>query len=304
MFGGGSAAIGAWITFRRCTWRAVSATFGGGHFQSAGRLTLEDALFDGPQAASGGGLFATNGAAVTVLRATVRGARTSGDGAGAHFDACVATLSRVRFEDDIASGRGGGLAIKAGGQVLASFCTFLRTAAAGGGGAFHVSCDAAAPGGRIARARDAGTPTLTADCALLSMTHVDVLAGGGAPPSAGAVTGPAVVRLRSSLVVGNASGLACLDSRATLDVTCSDLYANGGPDLAGNCAPVIDPSNRSLDPRLCDLAGGQIGLCANSPLVDPGCGDAEWGSAGVLCGPCGDTPAAPTSWGRIKVRYR
>lgn len=303
-FGGGSAAIAAAVTFRRCTWRLGSATFGGGHFQSAGHLTLEDALLDGPRATAGGGLYVTNGATVTVQEAIVRGARSSGDGAGAHLDACVATLSLVRFEDALAGGRGGGLLIAAGGQVLASYCTFLRNGAAAGGGAFHVSCDAAAPDGGSAAPRPAGAAGLAADCALLSLTHAGILAGSGAAPAAGAVTGPAVVRLLSSLVAGNPSGLACLDSRSTLDVTCSDLYANGGPDLSGNCAPATDPSNRAVDPHLCDLAGGDVGLCVNSPLVDPGCGDAHWGPAGVRCGPCGDTPAAATSWGRIKIRYR
>jgi hypothetical protein len=297
-FGGGSAAIGgAWVTFRRCTWSSVSAPYGGGHFQSAGRVTIEDGLFDAPQATLGGGIFATNSALVTVHRATIRGARTTGDGAGARFDACTATLSLVRFEDALAGGRGGAVAVAAGGQVLASYCVFLRNAAAGGGGAFHVSCDAAAPGGT-------GPALAGADCALLSLIHVDILAGGGAVPAAGAVSGAGVVRIRSSLVAGNASGLACLDSRATLDVTCSDLYANGGADLSGNCAPPLDPSNRSVDPYLCDLAGGDVGRCANSPLAEAGPCDPDWGSSGVRCGPCGPTPVASSTWGRIKARYR
>ena len=295
VFGGGTAAIGTWIVLRRCTWNGGSATFGGGHFQSAGRLTLEDASFEGPQAAIGGGLFVTNGAMVTVNEAVIRGARANGDGAGAHFDACVATLSLVRFEDGQAGGNGGGIAIAAGGQVIASYCTFLANGSGAGGGAFHVSCNAGAPGARL---------TAAADCALLSLTHADILKSSGAPPAAGAVDGPGVVRMSSSLVAGNASGLACLDSRATLEVTCSDLYANQGADLSGNCAPIGDATNRSVDPHLCDLAGGNVGLCANSPLVDPGCGDSEWGSEGVTCGPCGDTPTAATSWGRVKVRYR
>ena len=302
-FGGGTAAIGTWITFQRCTWRAVHATFGGGHFQSAGRLTLVDAVFDAPQATTGGGIYATNGANVTVNGALVRGARTSGDGAGARFDACVATLSLVRFEDDVAGGRGGGLAIAAGGQVLASYCTFLANGSTGGGGAFHVSCETGAPAGG-ANSGDGVGAVAAADCALLSLTHASILKSAGAAPAAGAVTGPAVVRMEASLVAANASGLACLDSRATLEVTCSDLYANQGPDLAGNCAPVNAPSNRSVDPHLCNLAGGDVGLCANSPLVDPGCGDPEWGAVGVRCAACGDTPAAATTWGRMKVRYR
>jgi hypothetical protein len=113
-----------------------------------------------------------------------------------------------------------------------------------------------------------------------------------------------VVRIATSIVVGNTSGLSCLDSRAVLDVTCSDLYANGGSDLGGACAPALDPGNRAVDPHLCGLGAGDVGLCSNSPLADPGCDEAIWGSAGVRCGPCGPTPAAASTWGRVKARYR
>lgn len=291
-FGGGTAGIAAHVAFRRCTWLDGQGTFGGGHFQSDGSVLLEDAVFDGPVADRGGAAYATNGASVTVHGAAIRGARASGDGGGLHLDACVATLSALRVEDAVAGGRGGGLSIAAGGQVLASFCTFLRNSAAGGGGAFHVSCDATAPG------------ALGADCALLSLTHSDLLANAGAPPAAGAVSGTGVVRIASSIVVGNTSGLSCLDSRAVLDVTCSNLYANGGPDLGGACAPAADADNRAVDPHLCDLEAGDVGLCSNSPLAVPGCDEAIWGSAGVRCGACGPTPAAPTTWGRVKARYR
>ena len=292
-FGGGTAGIGAQVTFRRCTWRTVSGSFGGGHFQSGGRATLEDALFDAPQATSGGALYSTNGCAITVNGALVRGARVGGDGAGMRFDACIVTLADVRFEDCAAAGHGGALALAAGAQVLSSYCTFLGNAAASGGGAFHVSCDPAAPGA-----------LLGAECALLSLSHADILRSGGGAPAAGAVTDAGVVHILASVVVGNASGLACLDSRATLDVTCTDLYSNGGPDLAGNCAPAPSPTNLAVDPRLCDLAGGDVGLCSNSPLVDPPCGEGDWGSTGVRCAACGLTPAAATTWGRLKSRYR
>jgi hypothetical protein len=292
-FGGATAGAAAQLRFVRCTWSGPVGSFGGGHFQSGGRVILEDALFTAPQAIDGGALYATNGAIVTVDGATVRGARASGDGAGMRLDACVATLADLRLEDGLASGRGGGLALAAGAQVVGSFCTFLRNAATGGGGAFWVSCDAASPG-----------ELLGADCALLSLAHADILASAGGAPAAGAVTSSAVVRIGASVIVGNASGLACLDSRATLDVTCSDLYANGGADLSGLCAPPASPTNLAVDPHLCGLATGDLGRCANSPLLDPGCADGEWGAAGVACGACGPTPATTTTWGRLKSRYR
>jgi hypothetical protein len=296
-FGGGSAAAGAFVVLERCAWTGCSASFGGGHFQSAGELTLVDATFTAPHASAGGALFATNGARVNVDRALVAGATSTGDGAGMRFDTCVATLAHARLEDNVAGGRGGGIAVAAGGQVLATFCTLLRNRSGQGGGAVHVSCSAAAPGAGPA-------DLLAADCALLSLAQCDILSSAGPAPAAGEVTDAGVLRLHASIVAGNASGLACTDSRATLAATCSDLYGNNGPDLSGNCAPATDPSNRAVDPYLCNLSAGDVGLCANSPLVDPGCGDSFWGASGVTCGDCGPTPARAATWGRLKVRYR
>lgn len=293
-FGGGSACAGASLVLERCSWSGGSASFGGGHFQSAGQVTIRDARFEGTQATAGGGVFVTNGARVNVDGALVRGATSAGDGAGMRFDTCVATIAHVRFEDGVAAGRGGGLAVAAGGQILATFCTFLRNASGQGGGAFHVSCSADGP----------VVPRLMAGCALLSLSQCDVLSSAGPPPAAGGVTDAGVLSVHASIVAGNASGLACTDSRATLEVTCSALYGNGGVDVSGNCAPAADPTNRAIDPHLCDLAGGAVGLCSNSALVDPGCGDAFWGSSGVQCADCGPTPTRPMTWGRVKVRYR
>lgn len=293
-FGGGSAGIGAQVTFRRCAWIAGVAGFGGGHFQSGGQATMTDVTFEDGRATAGGSLFVTNGAQVGVQGGAVRRSISTGDGAGVRIDGSVVTLSNFRAEDNQAGGRGGALAVAAGGQVIVSFSTFLRNGSGGGGGAFHVSCEASAPSFQGQAA---------VDCALLSMTNVDILRSTGTAPAAGAVTGSAVVHLDASIVVGNASGLACLDSRSTLDVMCSNLYANGGPDLEGNCSPAVDPNNRAVDPFLCDLAAGDVGLCANSPLANPGCGDTVWGSGGVRCSDCGPTPARSTTWGRVKVRY-
>jgi hypothetical protein len=113
-----------------------------------------------------------------------------------------------------------------------------------------------------------------------------------------------VLRLSASIVAGNLSGLACLDPRATLDVTCSDLYQNGGTDLAGGCLPAVDPVNLAVDPRLCDLAGRDFGLCANSALANPPACGSYWGAQAVTCADCGPTPAAHTTWGALKAQYR
>ena len=289
-FGGGSAGVATTLTFVRCTWIGGSASFGGGHFQAGGEVTIDEARFDAPQATTGGALFATNGARVNVTGTVVKGAGSGGNGGGMHFDTCIATLGHVRFEDNVASGRGGGIAVAAGGQVLATFCTFLRNGSSQGGGAVQVSCAAGAPEA-VADAFAPEPSLAAADCALLSLAQCDVLSSTGTFPAAGEVTDAGTLRLHASIVAGNASGLACADSRATLEAGCSALYGNNGADLSGNCAPADDGTNLAVDPHLCNLPAGDVGLCANSPLVAPGCGDAFWGSTGVTCGDCGPTPA-------------
>jgi len=296
-FGGGSAATYANLVLERCTWLAGSAEYGGGHFQAGGDLTLRDVRFEAPHAVQGGALFATNGARVNVDGALVRSASAEDEGGAMRFDTSVATLGLVRFENNVAGGRGGAIAVQAGGQVFVTLCTLLRNHAALGGGAFHVGCAAATD------ARTGGT-LAAADCARLSIARSEILLSTGAFPAAGSVTDAGVVTVRSSIVAGNASGLACGDSRATLDVACSGVYGNGGVDVSGSCAPVLAASNRLVDPHLCSLPTGDVGLCANSPLVDPGCGDPHWGSMGVTCGACGPTPAERASWGALKARYR
>ena len=292
-YGGATGASGATVTFRRCTWSGSSASFGGAHFQSAGNLTVADGSIDGTTASAGGGLYVTGGAHGGVTQTVVHATQSSGDGGGMRLDDCVLTLSEVRVDGATAGGKGGGLAIAAGGQVIASACVLVDCGSALGGGLFHLSCAPALT------SFDQATP----DCAMLSMTHADLLLGRGAAPAAGAVTDAAAFHLASSLVAGNASGLACLDPRATLDVQCSDLFRNGGADVSGGCVPSTS-GNLAVDPHLCDLAGRDFGLCANSPLLDPGCGSTPWGAGVQSCGDCGPTPARPATWGSLKARYR
>ena len=292
-YGGVTAATGAIVSFRRCSWGSGVATFGGAHFQSGGTLLIEDGAISGTGASSGGGMYVTGGAHGSVLKTILSGTSASGDGGGLRLDDCVVTLSNVRVDGASAGGRGGGLAIAAGGQVIASATVLIDCTSGSGGGLFHLSCAPAGP-----------APAFQgAECALLTMTHCDLLLGKGAAPAAGGVTDAAAFQLESSLVAGNASGLACLDPRATLSVTCSDLYQNGGADLSGSCVASAS-GNESLDPHLCNLAARDFGLCANSPLLAPGCGAAPWGAGVLSCADCGPTPARRTSWGGLKALYR
>jgi hypothetical protein len=305
-FGGGTAAIAAAVHFTRCTWSGGSATFGAGHFQSGGALTLTSCTFEGGTATDGGGLFATGGAQVTISTATFHACQATSDGGGLWFDSCVATLSDARFDGTQAGGHGGGCSVAAGGQVIATRTVWVETRSGTGGGAFHVSCAASAPGADAPRAAGWGAAAgaLSASCALLTLTHCDVIRAAGAAPAAGAVTDAAVLDITTSIVAGNTSGLACLDPRATLDVSCSDLFENSGADVSGSCAPAAGANLLAVDPYLCDLTGRNFGLCANSPLLSPPSCAAYWGAVDQACAACSPTPAAVATWGRLKALYR
>ncbi len=191
--------------------------------------------------------------------------------------------------------------------MLATTTVWVDTQSGAGGGAFHVSCAAGPPAASPLplAARAFGPFALGASsCALLSLTHCDVIRAKGTAPAAGAVTDAATLDVSTSVVAGNASGLACLDPRATLDVSCSDLYQNNGPDVSGACAPTGGANLLAVDPYLCDLAGRAFGLCTNSPLLAPPACGPYWGAKPEACAACVATPAAAATWGHLKALYR
>ena len=79
------------------------------------------------------------------------------------------------------------------------------------------------------------------------------------------------------------------------------VYANAGGDSL--CGDHHD-NEFSEDPLLCDVAGNDATLCADSPCQPSG---NDWdelvGAYGVGCGPCG-SPVEETSWGTIKALFR
>ena len=72
-------------------------------------------------------MFATGGAQVTVTGATFHLCQASMDGGGLWFDSCVATLSDALFDGTQATRNGGGCAVAAGGQVLATTTVWVDT---------------------------------------------------------------------------------------------------------------------------------------------------------------------------------
>jgi len=121
-----------------------------------------------------------------------------------------------------------------------------------------------------------------------------------------AVAGPFDVVLERCIIAHSTSGeAAAAFLGGTASATECDVCGNAGGDWAGCLAGQEDANdNTGEDPLFCDLQGGDLTLCADSPCLPinnvPG---VLIGAHGEGCDACG--PAVePTSWGSIKARFR
>jgi hypothetical protein len=169
-----------------------------------------------------------------------------------------------------------------------SYSVLFDNQASGGGGAFFVEC--AGPGG--------------AACSEVRLHHVDLVANRAARSGAGLASGAARIAAEASLVVANQGGLGCLSPQSEVDVTCSVVYANGDAAPSEGCLPAYGDTIE-VDPRLCDLAAGDLERCSNSPLLSSApCGLPFVGALAEGCPPCGLTRTVTATWGRLKAAYR
>ncbi len=129
--------------------------------------------------------------------------------------------------------------------------------------------------------------------------------------------------IRSCTIAGNSSfsagGIALDGSGGTIERCIVGFSTNGSgieggdPEIfhcyvygndGGDALPGDHHDNESEDPLLCDLGGGILPLCSNSPCL---AANNPWvlliGSEAQGCGDC-TTTVSPSSWGAIKALYR
>jgi len=92
-------------------------------------------------------------------------------------------------------------------------------------------------------------------------------------------------------------------------LSCNLVWDNEMGAFGGTCVDSTGTSgNISADPLLCNPAGGDFGMCSDSPALSAACGPIGYASPGGNCAPCGPNPVAAgletASWGTIKARYR
>jgi hypothetical protein len=325
---GGSATMGALLHARsqarlqvaRARLDGGTASVGGGgvHAASGSSLHLTDAEVSGCVAPQGAGLLVLGGAlqltrvklhdnqassdggGVLLLAGSTLGwtdgscqlNHAQGDGGGVAVSGGVANLGNVTLADNGAEGRGGGVYCGSGSTAVLSYVNVLSNQAGTRGGGVATSCDAAS-----------GVTGADAACSLIQLYHCDVLRNQAPVGAIGTAESESRIEAIYSILADHPSGLVCLSPLARLVVSCSLLYGNG-TNLSGSCPDTSGTGWVTEDPRFCDLNGRDLRLCANSPAIDPGCGESYFGSQPPGCPACAPSPSARTSWGAIKTRYR
>jgi predicted outer membrane repeat protein len=222
-------------------------------------------------------------------------------------------LSDTSFLANDALYYGGGMTAHNSAAELVR-CSFQDNSAGSGGGALLTECWPA----NVARG-DGPAPVME-DCVLVGNTSSN---GGGVYARFGAVPTISGCTLYANSASYDGAGIFCWQTSATVTeciianstegaaISCSDpsavpyvrrcvIFANEGGDTpCGDAADIL-----FQDPLFCDAAGGNLGVCADSPCL-PGVN--PWGvligAHGQSCGPC-STAVQSTTWGAIKTMFR
>jgi len=259
-----------------------TATVGGGIFCNSTSPTITDCHIiacTATHSGYGGGGIGCHAASPTLIDVTISACQGQIGGGLISYLGGTPSLTRVRFESNMAYERGGGAYFEnpSGGFSITD-CVFDNNNCVGhyGGGLYcfnaspHVTGttfvrNRGATGGHIILAHD--SDPIFENC-ILAFT----------------ASGPPVFRWNEEQ---SPTFTRCL------------VYGNDdGDDLVGT---VSDTLHR--DPRFCGVLSGDVTLCSNSPCLP---GNNVWtvlmGAEGEGCGEC-DTPVEEMSWGSIKALY-
>ncbi len=280
------------------TFDAGSAETGGAIYARKATIDITDSVFTSNVAQDAAGTLYANDVALTVTGSDFSGGRTTGsrtDGATLYLDSATTTLTDTTITDGRATRNGGAIYANAGSLTLdrviltgnhgvgggAAYLTgaaVLRVTdtatcgnvATGAGGAFNLGGGVDALWTRVSSITDSGAGGfLSAQGAVLTLDHVDVLDAGGS--GAAVVASGGTVAVRDALIAWSAArGLDAPGATVDYDA----FFGNVGGDLSAGTTLGAGPV--SGDPLLARYL--RDGVCGNddlrvsptSPLIDAG----------------------------------
>lgn len=224
---------------------------GGVHCQNGASPTIENCVFTGNQAKTGGGFSCIGGSPTLVgCTFTANHAYELDGGAVICTDGASPTITDCRFLANTTTGGGAGIAAFSS-QVEISGCTFAANASSPyqGGGALFCGW---------------GSTVWATNC---------TFAGNSSPDGAGVLCYPdGTLLLDRSIIAFSTLGQAiALYGSSTATLSCCDLFGNPGGDWVGAIAGQYGVNgNISADPLFCDLPQGDYHLQPGSPCLPHG----------------------------------
>ena len=267
---------------------------GGGVYCDDSDPLFEYCFFSDNQAIGSGGGVACNG------------------GSDAHFFACYFQDNQAGDGGPAGGGTGGGLGVWNSSPTVED-CWFLRNESGSFGGAVDLRLSSAYFEDCVLLDNTAGFIGAAARLFSSSPFFMRCTIVGSDARDDGAFSCQNTSSLTlEGCILANALQAPLIDveggSSATL--TACDLYGNAGGDWVGyEASQQGSNANFRADPGFCDLASGDVSLCADSwclPGTLPnGQGHGQIGAVGQSCGACGPlVPVEARSWGAVKAGYR
>jgi predicted outer membrane repeat protein len=311
--GGGVCARASSPIFRFCQFEENDArgNLGGGAIAclAGAGPAVRGCTFTGNTATNSGGAVCCAGSDPVLSNCSFTGniAGTTGGGAVFCGVSSAPTLTSCMFEGNFATYLGGAIQTQNSSITVTDCGFFDNTAgvgASGIGGALtlHYTSSGHFSGcsfvGNFANVGGAAECFDHADATFTNCTFVANTAAYGVAVSANDAS-PVFENSIMAFSEGSGAVARCLGTAAPSFSKCV-LFANaGGNDL---CGSVSDTLHR--DPRFCDMAEGEFGLCQNSVCAPDNNAWTELiGALDVECGNC-ESPVEPASWGAIKALYR
>lgn len=224
---------------------------------------------------AGARLVDCNGSTVTECEFRDNGANNGEVGAGLWVHYSTITIADCDFIDNV-GGAAGGLRMNGASSSTVTGCTFI-----GNRGTWNAS-----GGLECLNGADA---TVT-NCTFADNAKHQVWFNGASPT------------LEYCIIAFSPTGLAvnCDTGTETPHIHHCFVYGNAEGDTlcGGNYHDIVN-----ADPLFCDMDGGDLTLCSDSPCLAGETWGSLVGARGQGCGPCGNA-VEPSTWGSIKVLYR
>jgi len=244
---------------------------GGVYCPSSSPMILNNIITGNSASSDGGGIFSGNSFSPVISNNTIKGNIVTGDnsqGGGISCENSSSTITNNTIRDNRASVYGGGIYFESGTPTIANN-TIIANGGAYGGGVYCSSSSGTLANNMIianGASYGGGVYCVSSSLTIAGNTIVanSAVHGGGGIYHYG--SSPAVT---NTIVAFNSSGI-CQSNAKTPSLRYNCVYGNTAYDYSGLADPTGKDGNISADPRLANVAYGNMHIQPDSPCLNAG----------------------------------